>query len=119
MRTSVALLAMLTATSGCSLFHKKSPQQEYTEAIMRGNAMQASQVWLNMSPEDRMKFARGEGFKPTESTQKDVQQMMMDHANQSGEAPGTAEKMEEQMPTPLGASIRDLPAASGSPAPTN
>jgi hypothetical protein len=119
MRTSIALLAIaLTSTSGCFLFHKKSPQQEYTEAIMRGNAMQASQIWLNMSPEDRMKFARGEGFKPTESTQKDVQQMMMDHANQS-EGPGTGEQMREQIPTPLGASIKDLPTASESPAPSN
>ncbi len=47
-----------------SVHHKKSPQQEYTEALMRGNSMQASQVWLNMSPEDRMKFARGEGLQP-------------------------------------------------------
>ncbi len=29
---------------------------------MRGNSMQASQLWLNMSPDDRMKFARGEGI---------------------------------------------------------
>ena len=50
---------LLSATSGCFLCHKESPQQKYTEALMRGNSMQASQMWLNMSPEDRMKFARG------------------------------------------------------------
>ena len=66
-RLSIVLLTMvLSAASGCSLFHKKSPQQEYTEAMMRGNAMQASQIWLNMSPDDRMKFARGQGFKRDE-----------------------------------------------------
>ena len=121
-RSSILLLTMvLCAVSGCSLFHKKSPQQQYTEALMRGNSMQASQVWLNMSPEDRMKFARGEGFHPDESTQKkDVQQMMMNHyANQSGEGPGTAEQMEQQIPTSLGASLKDLPAASRSSSPTN
>jgi hypothetical protein len=119
-RSSILLLTIvLCAASGCSLFHKKSPQQEYTEALMRGNAMQASQVWLNMSPEDRIKFARGEGFKPGESTQKDVQEMMMNHANQSGEGPSDAEQTEEQMPTPLGASLKDLPAASESSPPTN
>ena len=120
-RSSILLLTMvLCAVSGCSLFHKKSPQQEYVEALMRGNAMQATQVWLNMSPEDRMKFARGEGFKADESAQKkDVQQMMMNHANQSGEGPNTAEQTEEQMPTPLGASLKDLPAAAGSSPPTN
>jgi len=120
-RSSILLLMIvLSAASGCFLFHKKSPQQEYTEALMRGNSMQASQVWLNMSPEDRMKFARGEGFQPGESTKKDVQQMMMNHyENQSGEGPSTAEQMEEQMQTPLGASLKDLPAASGSSSPAN
>jgi hypothetical protein len=107
MRTasSIFLLALLlSSAAGCFLFNKKTPQQEYTEALMRGNSMQASQVWLNMSPEDRMKFARGEGFKPDDSTQKDVQQMMMNHSNQSGE------ESQEQMPTPLGASLKELPA---------
>jgi len=111
---------LLPLASGCFLFHKKSPQQEYTEALMRGNSMQASQVWLNMSPDDRMKFARGEGFQPNASTKKDVQQMMMNHyEKQSGEGAGTAEQTEEQMPTPLGASLKDLPTASDSSAPSN
>ena len=79
---------------------------------MRGNSMEASQVWLHMSPDDRMKFARGEGIKPDkQSTQKDVQQMMMNHANESSEGPSNAEQMEEQMPTPLGASLKQLPGA--------
>jgi hypothetical protein len=120
-RPSIILLALvLSAVSGCSLFHKKSPQQQYTEALMRGNGMQAGQIWLNMSADDRMKFARGEGIKPDdESTKKNIQQMMTEHQNQSGEGPSNAEEMEEQMPTPLGASIRDLPAASPSSAPAN
>ena len=115
------LAFILSAASGCFLFHKKSPQQQYTEALMHGNSMQASQVWLNMSPDDRMKFARGEGFQPDQATEKkDVQQMMMQHyGNQSGEGPSTAEQMEEQMPTPLGASLKDLPGASESSSPAN
>jgi len=87
---------------------------------MRGNSMQASQLWLNMSPDDRMKFARGEGFKADESTKKDVQQMMMSHyQDQAGEDSNAGEQMQEQVPTPLGASLKDLPAASGSSSPTN
>lgn len=88
---------------------------------MRGNSMQAGQMWLHMSPEDRMKFARGEGFQPDQSAQKkDVQQMLMNHyANQSGAAPSNEEQMEEQMPTPLGASLKDLPGVSGSSSPSN
>jgi redox-sensitive bicupin YhaK (pirin superfamily) len=119
-RPSALLLAIiLLGSSGCFLFHKKSPQQEYTEALMRGNSMQASQVWLNMSPEDRMKFARGEGIQPDQATQKkDIQQMMMKHSeNQSGEASGNTAQMEEQVPTPLGASLQQLPGIdSSSPA---
>ncbi len=116
-RTStLALAIVLSAASACSLFDKKSPQQEYTEALMRGNSMQASQVWLNMSPEDRMKFARGEGFKPDDqSAKKDVQRMMMNHyGGQSGEGSNGGEQLQEQVPTPLGASLRDLPAAAES-----
>jgi len=110
----------LAATSGCSYFHKESPQQQYTQALMRGNSMQASQIWLNMSPDDRMKFARGEGVTPDEeSTKKNIEQMMTNHQNQSGEGPSNAEEIEEQMPTPLGASIRALPTATQSSAPSN
>lgn len=79
---------------------------------MRGNSMEASQVWLHMSPDDRMKFARGEGITPDkQSRQKDVQQMLMNHANESSEGSSKAEQMEEQMPTPLGASLQQLPGA--------
>jgi hypothetical protein len=84
--------------------------------------MQASQLWLNMSPEDRQKFARGEGFQPDDSTKKNVQQMMTNHyENEGGEGPSTAEQMEEQMPTSLGASLKQLPGAdsSASPSPAN
>ena len=82
---------------------------------MRGNSMQASQVWLNMSPKDRLKFARGEGIKPDDSAKKDVQQMITNHyENQSGEASGTAEQIEEQTPTPLGASLKQLQGADSS-----
>jgi hypothetical protein len=119
-RSSILLLTMLLPiAAGCFLFHKKSPQQEYTEALMRGNSMQASQVWLNMSPDDRMKFARGEGFTPDASTKKDVQQMMMNHSeNQSGVGAGTADQMQEPRPMSLGASLQQIPAGE-SPSPAN
>src|SRR5579872_1304745 len=106
-RSIVVLAIILSSASGCSLFHKQSPQQQYTEALMRGNSMQASQIWLHMSADDRMKFARGEGVTPDQgSTKKNIEQMMTNHQNQSGEGPSNAEEIEEQMPTPLGASIR-------------
>ena len=80
---------------------------------MRGNAPQASQVWLSMSPEDRMKFARGEGLKPDDAaTGNDIRQMMIKHEQETGHGPSNAEEIEEETPTPLGASIRDLSGAS-------
>ena len=120
-RLSIMLLAMiLSAASGCFLFHKKSPQQEYTEALMRGNSMQASQVWLHMSPDDRLKFARGQGFNPDDSYKKDVQQKIMNHyQDEAGGASDSGEQMQQQVPTPLGASLKDLPAASESSSPAN
>src|ERR1700704_3555271 len=107
MRSSI-LLFTFVLSSGCFLFHKKSPQQQYTEALMRGNSMQASQVWLNMSSEDRMKFARGEGFKPDDSYKKDVQQQMMNHYQDEAGGSGGGEQMQQQIPTPLGAGLKDL-----------
>ena len=85
---------------------------------MRGNSMQASQMWLNMSPEDRLKFARGEGFAPDQAEQKkDVQQMLMNHYQ--NQTDGGGEQTQEQMPTPLGASLKDLPGATESTPPNN
>ena len=103
------MVLVFSLASACSLFHKKSPQQQYTEALMRGNSMQASQVWLQMSPEDRMKFARGEGFAPDEASKKDAQQMMMNHYEEKASGNSGADSTQEQMPTPLGASLQQLP----------
>ena len=125
MKTRWAMAAviglMALGGSGCFLWHSKSPQQQYTEALMRGNSMEASQVWLNMSAEDRMKFARGEGIKPDDSVAKDAQQQIMNHyQDEMGEeGPSNAEEMEQQMSTPLGASLKQLPGASGSSSPSN
>src|ERR1700692_4922070 len=120
-RIAMSVISFLSiAASGCFLWHSKSPQQQYTEALMRGNSMEASQVWLNMSAEDRMKFARGEGINPDDSVAKDAQQQIMNHyQDETGEGPSNAEEMEQQMSTPLGASLKQLPGASGTSPPNN
>ncbi|HXN86177.1 MAG TPA: hypothetical protein VN867_08900, partial [Candidatus Binataceae bacterium] len=108
MRLAISMVIGLMAIAASGCWHSKSPQQQYTEALMRGNSMQASQVWLNMSQEDRMKFSRGEGIKPDDTAAKDAQQQIMNHyKDETGEeGPSNAEEMEQQMPTPLGASLR-------------
>ena len=116
------LIAMLCASAAaCSLFgHDKSPQQQYTEALMRGNSMQATQLWLTMSPEDKMKFGHGEGFAPDGSSQDEVKRQIMNHVDDqtiegpSGGSGGSGEEVQQSIPTPLGASLQSLPGISGS-----
>ncbi len=82
---------------------------------MRGNSMQASQIWLNMSPEDRLKFSRGEGIKPDTASQENVKQQIINHYQQQlGLGPSTAEEMEQQIPTSLGASLENLNSSAQS-----
>jgi hypothetical protein len=55
---------LAVSISACSLFHHPTPQQKLFDALNRGNAAEASQIWLGMSQKDRMKFNRGEGITP-------------------------------------------------------
>lgn len=112
-------IAVALSAAGCWPWHGKSPQQQYAEALMRGNAMEASQLWLNMSPENRMKFSRGEGITADPASQDEVRRQILTHyENQMEGGPRNAEEMEEQIPTGLGASIQRLPeAAASSPPP--
>jgi hypothetical protein len=62
---SVAGVLIAVGLAGCGLFHHaETPQQQFTEALERGNSPQASYIWNNMSVEDRARFSRGEGVKP-------------------------------------------------------
>ncbi len=109
----MALAVCVVALGGC--WSKTTPQQSFAEALMRGNSMQASQIWLRMSPEDRLKFSRGEGIKPDATSQQDVKQGIINHYQQQlGQGPSTAEEMEQQVPTSLGASLENLNSSSQS-----
>jgi len=46
------------------LHHGETPQQQFTEALGRGDSAQASYLWNNMNAQDRAKFERGEGITP-------------------------------------------------------
>jgi hypothetical protein len=58
------ILIVVARISACSLFRRETPQQKLFDALNHGNAPAASQIWLSMSPEDRIKFSRGEGITP-------------------------------------------------------
>jgi hypothetical protein len=63
-RRGALVLVLAAGTAACSLFHHPTPQQQMFDALNRGNAAQASQLWLSMSEKDRLKFKRGEGIAP-------------------------------------------------------
>ncbi|MGH7917369.1 MAG: hypothetical protein ACREQE_07860 [Candidatus Binataceae bacterium] len=63
----IALIAsLLCVVAGCSLLHRErvTPQQQFLEALQRGDAPAASQIWLHMSPAERADLSHGAGLKP-------------------------------------------------------
>lgn len=83
-------------------------QQQYFDALKVGNAAQASQIWLKMTPEERLKFERGQDIRPSVSPQ-EVQHAVADHyANQAGDEDDSAPKQVEL--GPQGGGLQDLPA---------
>jgi hypothetical protein len=106
----MALSMMVIGLGGCWPFghDKPPPQQQYFNALKLGNAAQASQLWLHMTPEQRLEFERGQNIRPSVSP-KEVQRAVIQHyADQIGNDDGSA-------PTPLnlapqGGGLQDLPA---------
>ena len=107
---AVAALALCPlALGGCWPFGHGDPppQQQYFDALKRGNAAQASHLWLTMSPEDRMKFERGQDVRPSVSPQ-EVRHAINEHdADQAGD--GNSEPTQVEM-SPGGAGLQDLPS---------
>jgi len=81
-RIAGAILSAATLSAlftGCWPFHRgPTPQQQYFEALGRGDAAQANQTWLNMSDEDREKLLRGEGIAPRPSPEQ-IQAAILRH----------------------------------------
>jgi redox-sensitive bicupin YhaK (pirin superfamily) len=101
----IALLAAAGIAAGCSLFHhEETPQQRFLDALNRGHSAEASQIWLNMSPEDRNKFRLGQGLTPAVPPQK-VVKMLSQQGVTGGEGQIT-------IGPHTGASLTDLPAAA-------
>ncbi len=121
MRKIAIAIAVAIFAAGCWPWHHgKSPQQQYAEALMHGNAMAASQIWLNMSPEDRVKFTRGEGISPDPAEAENAKRQILQHYQsemEEGEGTAASAPMEQNIPTPLGQALQSLPEVSGSSPP--
>ncbi|MGH7906543.1 MAG: hypothetical protein ACREP6_07920 [Candidatus Binataceae bacterium] len=62
-KTMLPLVALAAICSGCWPFnHGETPQQDFVQALRHGNSAQASEIWLKMSLEDRLKLQRGQGI---------------------------------------------------------
>ena len=74
-RRGAFILIISAGISACSLFHRETPQQKLFDALNRGNGPAATQIWLTMSPEDRLRFNRGEGITPAVPPQEAVKRL--------------------------------------------
>lgn len=87
----ICLIGLIT--SGCSLFHHGDPpQQQFMNALNRGNSAQASQLRLHMSAEDRSNLSHNAGFQQQVSRE-DLGRALLKHqqaAAQNGEDQDTA-----------------------------
>ena len=99
-----ALAACAMVLGGC--FNRTPPQQEYFDALKRGKSAQASQLWLQMTPDQRSQFERGEGIRPSVS-HGDVQQTIDEHYSEQDDD-GSAPKQVELAPP--GGGLQDLPS---------
>lgn len=84
---AIALIAAAAGTSGCSLFHHESPQQKFLDALNRGNAAEASQMWLTMSPQSRANLSHSQGMTPNLSPE-EIQAQVLRHEKEKAAAEG-------------------------------
>jgi hypothetical protein len=94
---AMAAVALAIAIPACSMLHREepSPQQQFLEALKRGDSIQASRVWLHMDADDRANLSHGVGFKP-DLTPGDVQAAILKHEKEADEkAGGTQDRPDE------------------------
>ena len=87
----VALAVCAIGAAGCWPWKKKAepPQQQFMEALSRGNAAQANEIWRNMDAESRANWAHSEGMHPMVPPDEVKQQIIkqyMKHAGQGDES---------------------------------
>jgi hypothetical protein len=86
--------ALSTSVCGCWPWHpsEPTPQEQYLHALSRGQSAQASQIWLHMSPQDRIKWDTSQGISPSASPDEIKSQVMKHYQEQMGEQNGDQEE---------------------------
>jgi hypothetical protein len=95
---TIAAAALALAIPACSMLHREepSPQQQFLEALKRGDSIQASRVWLHMDADDRANLSHGIGFKP-DLTPGDVQASILKHEKEEDEKAGGTESRPDEI----------------------
>ncbi|MGH7866012.1 MAG: hypothetical protein ACREQB_13555 [Candidatus Binataceae bacterium] len=113
MRRTVPIFLALALTSvsvaGCWPFggDEPTPQQKFMEALGRGQSAQASRIWLEMTPEERVAFSRSEGLKPAADPQKVQEDVIRRFMMKSGQV--SSDVGVEQITPPTGGGLQELP----------
>lgn len=112
----IGALACAFALSGCWPFGHSgpTPQQQYLDAINHGHSAEASQIWLNMSPEDRAKWARSEGVSPQVSPDEIKKQVMQHYQDEAGSEQEGDSGVTQIVPAG-GAGLQNLPSIAAPP----
>lgn len=119
-KLGLTLLCCLMLTgAGCSLLHHgKSPQQQFVEALDRGNGIKATNIWLHMSAEQRLDLQHGIGITPSPASKQEIQQKIRRHledeaqGGDNGESGQQVEGTEQSITVPNvpdGGGLRELP----------
>ncbi len=129
-KTPLAIAAALCiAAAGCwPWHHEETPQQRFIAALNHGHSAEASQIWLRMSPEDKVKFAQSQGMQPG-SNPDEVKKLVLQHYEDKAEGAEGAQDVgggEETIETPNigvgGAGLQNLPGLApqgAAPAPAS
>jgi hypothetical protein len=106
----VWVTAVVSCLPGCSLLHHgESPQQQFVDALQRGNGPQASSIWLHMSADNRANLAHDVGFKPQVSPD-DVKAQLLQHEHDAEALNGStvvSEGGQQTIEAPGLAAVRD------------
>jgi hypothetical protein len=113
----IVVAAACIAAAGCWPWHtSETPQQRFIEALSRGQSAQASQIWLHMSPADKIKFAQSQGMQP--GTQPDeVKKLVLQHYEDKAQGTEGAQQSGSETVEGLGTSaggagLQNLPSLS-------
>ena len=106
-RTSLLLAALSLA--GCWPFNRgPTPQQQFLDALKTGRTGDANQIWLNMTPEDRLKFQTGQGMTQEANPEEIKQKITQHYQDQMGSDADPGASIEQTTPD-LGGSLQNLP----------